>query len=216
MPNEDYASVAQNSQIAVIAVSDGAGAMENGGIAAKLVSNALQNDLFLNFQEYYFSDSDTARRKITVLVNQLLTNYSKENDVNPTSLACTIMVAAMDTEGRCVCFHLGDGIILRQKKHQPPWDVVSSPRNGIQCNTTYLTMNCNMWSNLQFYRWKDSEQESLLLLTDGASNHLTYRNGPNGWKFASNNCDTSIQSMKTFLYEQKPEDDYTCGLISLK
>lgn len=46
MANEDYASISQNSQIAVIAISDGAGAMGNGGAAAKLVSEALKEELF--------------------------------------------------------------------------------------------------------------------------------------------------------------------------
>lgn len=215
MANEDYASIAQNSQIAVIAISDGAGAMGNGGAAAKLVSEALKEELFLNFYEYYFADGNTAKRKICLLVNQLLSNYSQENNVDPASLACTIMVAAMDAESRCVCFHLGDGIILRRRKHQTEWDVISSPRNGIQCNSTYLTMNCNLWSNLQFYHWRDSENENLLLLTDGASNHLIYRNGTNGWRFVSN-CDANIQRMKAFLYRRMPEDDYTCGMITLK
>ena len=215
MPNEDHASSAQNSQLAVIAISDGAGAMGNGGTAAAIVSNALREELFTNFLEYYFSDGSTAKRKLALLTNQLLTKYSQENNIDPSSLACTIMVAAMDKEGRCVCFHLGDGIILRKKKNHGTWDVVSSPRNGLQSNTTYLTMNCEMWNNLQFYRWKDSEHESLLLLTDGASNHLVYRTGSSGWHFTSN-CKADIQSIKERIAEKVPDDDYTCGIISHK
>lgn len=215
MTNEDHASAAQNGQIAVIAIADGAGAMENGGDAAKLVSGALKEELFKNFQEYYFSDGETARRRISLLVNNLLTSYSKSKNIDARSLACTILVAAMDAEGRCVCFHLGDGIILRHKKNRTAWDVVSAPRNGILSNTTYLTMNCNLWNNLQFYRWKDMEHESMLLLTDGASSHLLNRNGPNGWHF-TDNCETDIESMRSYLSSRKPLDDYTCGLISRK
>lgn len=215
MANEDYASIAQNRQIAVISIADGAGAMGNGGDAANLVSEALKDELFKNFQEYYFSDGETAKRRISLLVNNLLTSHSKSKNLDPQSLACTIMVAAMDTEGRCVCFHLGDGIILRRKKSKTTWDVVSSPRNGIQSNTTYLTMNCNLWSNLQFYRWKDLEHESILLLTDGASSHLVKCQGPNGWQFVEN-CGTDIESMRSYLCIQMPTDDYTCGLISRK
>lgn len=214
MPNEDHASFTQNSQLAVIAISDGAGAMGNGGAAAAVVSKALREEVFTKFQEYFFSEGDTAKRKIVLLTNQLLTKYSQENNVDPSSLACTIMVAAMDKEGRCICFHLGDGIILRRKKNQETWDVVSSPRNGLQSNTTYLTMNCEMWNNLQFYRWRDSEHESLLLLTDGASNHLINRNGLGGWQFAPD-CEVNMYSIKKYIDAKMPDDDYTCGLVSL-
>lgn len=215
MPNEDHASFAQNSQLAVIAIADGAGAMGNGGAAAVVASNALCEELFTKFQEYYFSNGDTAKRKIALLINQLLTQYSQENNVDPSSLACTIMVAAMDAEGRCICFHLGDGIILRRKKNHETWDVVSSPRNGLQSNTTYLTMNCEMWCNLQFYRWKDSEHESLLLLTDGASNHLVNRDDHSGWQFTPD-CEVNMDSIKKYIDEKMPDDDYTCGIVSLK
>jgi len=215
MANEDYASVAQNGQIAVVAIADGAGAIGNGGAAAKVVSEALKEELFKNFQEYYVSDGETARRRISLLINNLLTSYSKSKNIDPQSLACTIMVAAMDVKGRCICFHLGDGIILRHKKNHAAWDVVSSPRNGILSSTTYLTMNCNLWSNLQFYRWKDLDHDSMLLLTDGASSHLLNRNGPNGWHF-TDNCEADIERMRSYLSSQMPLDDYTCGLISQK
>lgn len=215
MPNEDHASSAQNGQLAVMAISDGAGAMGNGGVAAAVVSNALCKELFEKFQEYYFSDGNTAKRKLALLTNQLLTEYSQSNNIDPSSLACTIMLAAVDDTGRCICFHLGDGIILRRKKNHESWDVVSSPRNGIQSNTTYLTMNCEMWNNLQFYRWKDPEHESLLLLTDGASNHLIYRTGSIGWQFTSS-CEVNMQSIKQYIDAKNPDDDYTCGLITLK
>ena len=215
MPNEDHASFAQNSQLAVIAISDGAGAMGNGGAAAVVVSNALREELFTKFQEYYFADGNTARRKVALLTKQLLTKYSQDNNIDSSSLACTIMVAAMDAEGRCICFHLGDGIILRRKKNHETWDVVSSPRNGLQSNTTYLTMNCEMWCNLQFYRWKDSERESLLLLTDGASNHLVNRDDHSGWQFTPD-CEVNMDSIKKYIDEKMPDDDYTCGIVSLK
>lgn len=215
MANEDYASAAQNGQVAVIAIADGAGAMGNGGEAAKLVSEVLKDELLMCFSEYFFSDGETAKRRVSILVNNLLTSYSKEKSLDPQSLACTIMVTAMDTEGRCVCFHLGDGIILRQKKNQTTWDVVSAPRNGILSNTTYLTMNCSLWNNLQFYRWKDLDHKSMLLLTDGASSHLLDRSGPDGWHFIDK-CRADINSIRSYLRSQMPIDDYTCGLISIK
>lgn len=212
LPNEDYITMMQKDKLGVIAASDGAGCAPQGGIAAMLAAEAMTRMLSTDFLGLYYSDGESARRKVTQLIQHSFLEYSHKVGIDPKDLACTIMAAAVDFEGRCVCFHLGDGIILREREGDATPGVVSSPRNGLTPNTTYLTMNCEMWFNLQYYRWKDSKLKSILLLTDGSAEHLVKHSGSRGWAF-NKSCDLKLPTLKAFLDKEKPQDDYTCGLI---
>lgn len=213
LPNEDYISIRRNDSLAVMVICDGAGGLGTGKVAAQLTAKQIAEELHSHFKEFYFSDSGSAKRRIEQLVHICLNKYAATANIVPSDLACTILTVALDREGRCVCFHLGDGIIFRKKKQNTEWDVVSSPRNGLIQNTTYLTMNCDIYKELQYYRWKDDELQSILMLTDGASEHLLKRSGQRGWEF-SDVCETTIANMKKHLDSVEPQDDYSGGMIS--
>lgn len=213
--NEDAVVSKFNESVAVVVACDGAGGLNAGGNAAKVVSKIVADELLVKFNELYFSDSASARLKIAKTVTDYLNDYAGRNKLKSSDLACTIVAAAMDTEGRCICFHLGDGIIFRRKIDSISWDAVSSPRNGLAKNTTYLTMNCNLWHHLQYYRWKDSKIESILLLTDGASEHLVRRTADCGWRFTGL-CQQDALNIKKLLKTIDPQDDYSCGIIVRK
>lgn len=204
-----------NGDLAGVVLCDGAGVIAAGGKAAQLVSATLANLLQNDFLNLYYCDGTTAKWKVIQAIQQCLVAYAKATGIPASDLACTILAAVADCEGRCVCFHLGDGIIMRQKNGSHCWDIVSSPRNGLAKNTTYLTMNCNMWCQLQYYRWKDPELKQLLLLTDGASEHLTIRAKNGRWDLAEDDV-SHISAIKIRLDELKPKDDYSCGMITLK
>lgn len=213
LPNEDYISIHKNDSLAVMVICDGAGGLGAGKMAAQLAAKQIADELYSHFKEFYFSDSGSAKRRIEQLVHTCLNEYAAIANIAPSDLACTILAAALDREGRCVCFHLGDGIIFRKKGQNTGWDVVSSPRNGLIKNTTYLTMNCDLYNELQYYRWKDAELQSILMLTDGVSELLLERSGRRGWEF-SDECETTITSMKKYLDSIEPQDDYSGGMIS--
>lgn len=213
--NEDAVFSVSTDSVVAVAVCDGAGGLCGGGVAAKLVSETVGSELINRFKEFYVSDSVSAKWKIAQKITECLSFYAEQNSLAQSDLACTVMAAAMDIEGRCICFHLGDGIIFRKKKGSACWDVVSSPQNGLKKNTTYLTMNCDLGLRLQYYRWKDPAAERLMLLTDGAAEHLVNRDRKHGWTFA-NGRDFEIHGIKNYLDGLSPEDDYSGGMIIRK
>lgn len=210
--NEDAIVSMTNDSVAVVVACDGAGSLGAGGIAAKLVSETVAKELLHTFDELYCLDSASARWNIAKAVTTCLSSYAEQHNLASSDLACTIVAAAMDIEDRCICFHLGDGIIFRRKIDSISWDTVSSPRNGLVKNTTYLTMNCNIWKHLQYYRWKDPKTESILLLTDGASEHLVQRTADCGQRFTGLR-QQDASSIKKLLKTIDPQDDYSCGII---
>lgn len=210
--NEDFVTTACTDSVAVCVLCDGAGGLKAGGIAAKLVSQSIADVLLRDFSELYASDGNCAGRKIVLQVYRSLTGYSLAAGIPASDLGCTILAAAMDREGRCISFHLGDGIILRHRQYQSHWQVVSAPRNGLWENSTYLTMNCDMLRQIHFCRWKDPQLHRLLLLTDGAAEHLTHRSGKDGWVLP-HPPDTAPETLRRYLDKRSPMDDYSLGML---
>ena len=167
-PIEDHYSLKQNDSVSVAVLCDGAGAVQFGANAAKIVSKLLSKYVFEKFDRIFDSLPDIILREITQLIDRELIEYSKKRSIDIHELACTIMACAMDCNGRCICFHLGDGIILRKNISDTEYEIVSSPQNGITENSTYLTMNCSIAEKMRFYRWQDADILELILMTDGA------------------------------------------------
>lgn len=212
MPGQDHAAAYDENDLSVVIVCDGAGSAAAGGTAAALVSRLLARILAEQFQEFYLCDGATARMRLTQLVNQTLQEHSRLSRIPEQELACTILAAAMDRSGRCVCFHLGDGIILQKDRSGGKLSVVSAPMNGLTGHSTYLTMNCDMWRYLRYYRWQSADTQQLLLLTDGAAEHLVQRSGGAGWTFRPD-LSADPEHLQRYLQEKEPEDDYTLAQI---
>lgn len=211
-PNEDHAAAYDENDLSVVIVCDGAGSAAAGGTAAALVSRLLARTLAEQFSSLYHCDGTTARMRITQLVTQALQAHSRLSGVPEQALACTILAAAMDREGRCVCFHLGDGIILQKDRGRDALSVVSVPMNGLTGRSTYLTMNCDMWRYLRYCRWQSAETQQLLLLSDGAAEHLVRRRGGDGWTFLPD-LPTAPDQLQQYLQQKSPNDDYTMAQI---
>lgn len=214
-PNEDRAAVSGGDSLAVAVVCDGAGSSAAGGIAAELVSGLLVKALEESFREFYFSDGAAARMRLIRMVTQRLAAYSRDRGIPERELACTILAAAMDEDGRCVCFHLGDGIIMQKDREDRELRVVSAPMNGLTGKSTYLTMNCEMWRYLRYCRWQSAGIEQLLLLTDGAAEHLVRRQGGAGWRLRPD-VPADLEPMRRYLRRKNPADDCTAARITRK
>jgi len=167
-PKEDYYSLKENENLSVAVLCDGAGSAEFGAVAAKIVSKLLSRYLFKNIDEIYESLPDNILKEITQLIDGKLMEYSRKKSIDIHEMACTIIACAIDQNGRCICFHLGDGIVLRKNISDTEYEIVSSPQNGIAENSTYLTMNCSIAEKMRFYRWRDADISELILMTDGA------------------------------------------------
>lgn len=211
-PNEDRGAIINENGLCVAVICDGAGSSSAGSDAAELVSRFLAAALSRRFDELYFCDGITARMTVSRLVTQCLKDHSLATGTPEQALACTILAAAMDAEGRCICFHLGDGIILQQDVDDPSLTVVSPPMNGLVPGSTYLTMNCDMVQFLRYYRWQSPRSRQLLLLSDGAAEHLVSRRSGAGWCFIPR-IPARLDTLRAWLDSRRPEDDYTAAQL---
>lgn len=213
MTNEDRVRIVEKDNISVTVMCDGAGGLTAGGIAAELLSCKLADYVLDQFDVLYSSSSEKAKYTMICTIEDTLSEYANDNNISVEELATTIMIAAVDvSSGRCICFHLGDGIIFMEEQNIV--NVVSPPRYGANKNKTFLTANCDLWKHLRFYRWNNPNLKTLILMTDGAMEHLVELVDLKGWTYL-NHCPLDIISIKEFLLNKSPEDDFSCSILTI-
>jgi hypothetical protein len=200
-------------QLTVAVLADGAGVAEAGGMAAQILVPAIADWLASSFQEQYYCDGATVRRRLTQLITRLFRSFAEDHGLDPKELACTLIAVAVDTEGHGIAIHLGDGIILRKRQQDTHIGVVSSPENGLVSNATYLTMNCNMYEHCRFYRFSETGPFQMIAMTDGAAAHLVERRSKEGWVYCAP-CSPEPEILLNYLTASDPMDDYSFFVVS--
>lgn len=210
--NEDRIRILAGDGLTTAAVCDGAGSFGAGAEAAELVSDALTALVHREFDALFSQPAAQARSRLICAVEDLLRTHSRRCHIREQEFACTIVAAAVHEDGRCLCIHLGDGIILQKNEGESCPSVVSCPMTGLAPHSTYLTMNCDLGLYLRLYRWKSPELRQLLLLSDGAAEHLVRLRGGAGWVYTAGEPD--IQAIRARLHAANPRDDHSALLIS--
>lgn len=210
--NEDRVRIVQGRGVTAAVVCDGAGSSRFGANAAEAVSRLLSALLAEDFEMLYRSSAEDVRLRVIQAVEQCLHRHSQDLSAPAWELACTILAAAVAEDGRCLCFHLGDGIILQKNGSDGPASVVSSPMTGLAPHSTYLTMNCDMSQYLRFYRWQASDLSQLLLLSDGAAEHLVRPHDTNGWVYNGDDAQ-SLRTIAARLTRKHPQDDFSIARL---
>lgn len=209
--NQDHGIVVHKGTVVAAAVCDGAGSFRYGAEAAKIAAKAAAEFLTEDFPALFAMDGTVARRLLTRKLWLALETYARENAIEARELATTLVAAAMDDAGRCLCFHLGDGMILMRSRNGEIPQMICAPENGLSGEgSTYLTMNCDLFSHLRLTRWKDGALEDLCLMTDGASRCLARRMEGN-WQFRE--FPWEKQKLTEYLNQMEPEDDYSFALL---
>lgn len=209
---EDYYAIIEKDDLRILVLCDGAGNTKSGADAARLVSHTVAEYLYENFYKLFYLDSSDVKRRIAQKIDNHLKEYSVEAGIEEKGLACTIMAVAIDKDQRCICLHLGDGVVLHYKDDQAAPKVISSPMNGLSENLTFVTMNCDLNQYLQFYRWKENEAGTFLLMTDGAQEYFVQAQEEIlGKRVTEDSWD--IEELQFFLDKCNPVDDYSCGVI---
>lgn len=211
--NEDRISVRTHRAVTAAVLCDGAGSFGSGAEAAELTADALTRLLIRRFDALYKAPGDEVRLSAIQTIERTLHNYSRRTGIPARELACTILAAAVHADGRCICLHLGDGIILQKNGADGDYSVVSSPMNGLAPHSTYLTMNCDLGRYLRLYRWETADLDRLMLLSDGAAEHLVRLSGGAGWVYTGS-PGSGISALREGLIEKHPRDDCSTVLIS--
>ena len=213
LANEDRISVQSRPGLTAAVICDGAGSFHSGAAAAELTAAFLSAFLLEHFEALYTQLGDRAQRTLAEAVEERLRAYEAHTGTAARELACTILAAAVHEDGRCICLHLGDGIILQQNTPDAVPSVVSSPMTGLAPHSTYLTMNCDLHRFLRFYRWECAHLSAIVLLSDGAAEHLVKLSGGAGWTYTAPGG-LSLPHIRAFLSKKHPRDDHSCALIS--
>lgn len=212
IPCQDCYSILEKGDLSILVMCDGAGNKKAGAIAARVVSDLVAEFLCENFRELYIIDSGDAKRRIAKHIDNSLKEYSILANINCQELACTIMAVAMDKEQRCICLHLGDGIILQYQYNQEVPKVISAPMNGLHAIITFVTMNCDLAQYMQFYRWKEKARGMFLMMTDGAQEYVL-NSKKVFWNKEDKSCNMDMIRLRQFLDSGAPADDYSCGIM---
>ena len=212
LANQDHGIILKNGGVTVVVLADGAGGSRSGGTAARILVPEIAHWLADTFPAQYHRHGQLLRMELVQRITQCLQAYGAAHHLNPTDLACTLVAMAVDQQGRCLCFHLGDGIIFRNKDHSSRWGVISAPENGLTANVTYLTMNCNMLEHCRLCRFQETGPFRLMAMTDGAAAHLTQLKGAEGWVYTAPKTPQGSQIFQ-YLNALDPVDDYSFALL---
>lgn len=210
--NEDRVRIVQRGGVTAAVVCDGAGSSRFGADAADAVSRLLSGLLAEEFEALYRSGAQEVRQRVIAAVEQCLDRHSRDLGAPAWELACTILAAAAAEDGRCLCFHLGDGIILQKNGPDAPATVVSGPMTGLAPHSTYLTMNCDLSRYLRFYRWQAADLSELLLLSDGAAEHLVRPHDARGWVYTGDGT-RNLGAIAARLRKKQPRDDFSIARL---
>ena len=134
MPCQDRTEAVRTDDLAVIALSDGAGSCPLSHEAAERITKWLPeylqdsfDDMYLRMQEGY----DIAEDFLADAARML-----EDSGLIPEESYCTMLFFALHTDGRWICGHIGDGVIFLCQEGESR--ILSFPENGEYANITFF------------------------------------------------------------------------------
>lgn len=205
-PNQDQMFGIRGSEHLAVCLSDGASFTPFGREAAQKVATITARLFYDRFWPLMLAKPDAVRREICAAILPELQRYAEQQNVPAEWMAATLLVLAMDNQGRYLCVHLGDGAILEQQQNDAPnhFRLLSAPSNGLLQHSTYLTMNANLMQHLKFSRSLEPAARKLLVMTDGADQLLRTDSHQRTLP-----CPFSGPAVEHYLDALHPQDDYS-------
>ena len=167
-PCQDSVSACRAAHAACVALCDGAGSVPGSERVSEAVARALASLAAERFERLW-TLRDAVLRDLIVSAGTAAA-LAAAPEVRP---ACTVLLAAMSDDGRCLVCHLGDGAVLAV----PPAGggrLLSAPENGESLSRTFFLSGPEPRQHLRVYR---PEAEALLLCSDGVSPRMYERSG---------------------------------------
>ncbi len=161
MPCQDYTGYVTKNKVSVIALSDGAGSSKYAEEAAKKTIEWLLEDVPTNFDSISSSKADFVARGQASLMKL---GYSMKD------CCCTMLFFATHQDGRWLCGHIGDGMIIMSDNKDT--NILSAPENGDYINQTYFLSE--PWA-IEHFRLQEGhilDETSILMTSDGCSDAL--------------------------------------------
>lgn len=174
IPCQDNVDYYIDDNIAVMALSDGAGSCSLSHIGSKIVVEQAIEILKNNFDRIYNMEALKAKRFITSnIVKSIIVEKNRNENSEVRDYSATLLFIAIK-DGKFLVGHMGDGIIGYFKNNEIK--VLSEPKNGETANSTYfVTMNDAEYM-FDMKKGNIGEVQGFILMSDGAGNSLYNKN----------------------------------------
>lgn len=164
-------SVVKRSEngVHVIVGCDGAGTAKLARIGAEEMANAWLDYLIDNQAKMIMTGKEQLIERLVEFTRKTLKELARRYRCEEDDLASTIMAVVVNQEKNWwMSFHLGDGMILRKKKEEEYYGILSMPEIGFLMTQTYLTTNPYLEKHIRIYRGCLDHVDSFAIMTDGA------------------------------------------------
>lgn len=152
------------------ALADGAGGVEHSEIASKIITEWAAKEISENFENWFLMPEEEISFS---LVNQCR-EYLSSQELN-IQADCTLLVFAVNKDGRYLQIHIGDGAIFGIYKNDQIM-VLSLPENGDEPNQTFFLSGYDAPLHLRCSKGKVNDLKNVLLCSDGISGSLWDKN----------------------------------------
>ena len=159
-PCQDQVAFFQNGSCVCLALCDGAGSYDDSQIAARIAVDQLSRYFAASFDEIFPLPAEDISSLIFMHADAISENYQ-------ISLNCTLLLAAMNEDGRCITAHIGDGYILSADDCGKR-EILSHPDNGEEENITWFLSSYDRMDRLRIQKSTYTAGTSIFLCSDGA------------------------------------------------
>lgn len=159
--------------VAVASVSDGAGSALLGERGARIAAGAAASWVCNKFETAITSDVAVITRDLLTAVRAGLSTAAKRTGAKLGEFACTLLVVAVDADGRWFAAHLGDGGIVGCVDGNIV--LISEPSKGEFANETFFVTDRDAPEHLKVRGWCAADRRigsAFALFTDGLEGAL--------------------------------------------
>lgn len=157
-----------NDTFACICLSDGAGSAKYAKEGASTIVESSINLFKSQFELLYESDAETCARTI---INNCIDNIEKKfkstDNFSIHDYSGTLLVVAI-LESKCICVHVGDGIIGVQKENS--FEILSYPWNGEYKNETVFVTSKKSIKEIDIKKFVLTNETGFFIMSDGTQN----------------------------------------------
>lgn len=219
---QDSVSYFIHDDIAILALSDGAGSCKLSEYGSKIAVKSIIDILKVDFEKIYNMDAIKAKRYlVSYIVRKIKLEMKNHKDSKLKDFSGTLLFVA--TKGSAVIVgHIGDGIIGYVKNGNA--HVLSEPKNGESVNSTYFYTMDDVEYYFDLMKGDISGIESFIVMSDGTGNSLYSRKkkalSPAVVKLVNWRAQTSENEFEEVLLDNlanviklRTNDDCSMGII---
>lgn len=171
IPCQDSIYSIQNDNLAIIALSDGAGSASHSHYGARAAVETMSHYVEREFDKLYsLEEVEVVQELIATELKYMLQELEDTHDQDIKTFASTLLLVAVKEE-RALILHLGDGEIgaLQNNQSIP----ISSGWNGEYSNATVFTTSQHATKYMKLIKSKDASKfEGFFLMSDGSAESL--------------------------------------------